>query len=208
MSNIKRFFVLPLAGAGCAFLLLANAACAAPYQALKENVFRLHVIANSDAQSDQALKLAVRDALLPVAKEYFEQIDVEQYPGSTNAQKTASAACAMTDLFNKVAKQTVTEHGCAQEVDVKVGYAHFPTKQYEDLTMPAGNYWCLRVVLGEGSGQNWWCVLYPPLCLLPASEQAYFDKAELELLHKAEKYRFRLYFLDLYEQWKIKMKSA
>ncbi len=195
MSRLKYPVILTLFI--CSFALLyATCLCAKPYAALKENVFRLHIVANSDSDADQALKLAVRDALIPIANKAFLDLEHSDFPGNTPAQQTASAACGMIDAFTLAANETVAAWGSAQKVDVKVAYAHFPPKSYEDITMPAGDYWCLKVVLGEGKGQNWWCVLYPPLCITPAGEEAYFEPSSLEILYKPQQYRFRLAFLD------------
>ncbi len=200
-KNLRYFGVI---GA----LLLATALlyftweCAKPYADLKDQVFRLHILANSDGVEDQQLKLAVRDDILPAAKEMFTQIDLQAFPGETTAMKTAAAARTMIAQLSDAAQQSVYAHGSTQTAAVMVAYEKFPVKQYADLTMPAGYYWCLKIVLGSGQGKNWWCVLYPPLCISPASAKESFDEAQLELLNQPEKYQFRLAILDWFERWK------
>lgn len=177
-------------------LLYALWQCAAPYDNLRENVFRLHILANSDDIGDQNLKLAVRDDILPLAKQLFGKMDVTQYDGNTYAEQTANAVRDSLGILSAAAQQAVYAHGSTQTAAVAIGYEPFPEKRYEDIVMPAGNYWCLRVILGAGKGQNWWCVLYPPLCISPASAKEQFDAAELDLLHQPEQYRFRLAILE------------
>ncbi len=188
---------------GCTAFLYMTYLTAKPYTALKENVFRLHIVANSDMEADQELKLAVRDALLPAAKEAFARMELSVYAGENTAQKTAIAAFDILPLLEDTVKDTLSACGSDQKADIKVAYEAFPQKSYQDITMPAGDYWCLKVVLGEGKGQNWWCVLYPPLCILPVTAEDCFDAAELELLYQADQYRFRLAILD----WLDKLKS-
>lgn len=126
---------------------------------LSNNVFRLHVIANSDSDGDQALKYIVRDKVL-------EYVNVS----------TSSATCK-TDLLNmldldsirEVAQQTVYDCGCSYPVTVELGYFEFPTKTYGDISLPAGFYDALRVKIGDASGKNWWCVMFPPLCFVDIS---------------------------------------
>lgn len=207
-KNKIRYTVNLIAAVSTVLVLLyALYACAKPYEALKDTVFRLHIIATSDSTEDQNLKLAVRDDLLPLAKSLFDQTDIEQYPGETYAEKTASAAKSMIGILSEAAQQSVYANGSTQTAKVCVGYESFPQKQYEDITMPAGDYWCLRVILGDGNGKNWWCVLYPPLCISPATAEDYFEGSELELLNQPDKYRFRLAILDWFEKWNKKYRK-
>lgn len=122
-----------------------------------EDVLRLHVLANSDSEEDQALKLAVRDEILTV---YGTAL-------SDTGSKEAAAA-AVTELLpqiEKTAADKIRSLGYDYSVSVFLDTEHYTTRVYGDLTLPAGEYLSLRIVIGEGAGQNWWCVLYPPLCL-------------------------------------------
>ena len=133
--------------------------------ALVDQVIRLHVLANSDSEADQALKLKVRDRVLETAEEYFT-------PGATLEETQAVLTAHLADIAAAGAEQ-VAEEGYQYPVTVSMEENYwFPTKEYTDFALPAGNYTALRVVIGEGGGQNWWCVVFPPLCLGSVSETA------------------------------------
>lgn len=129
---------------------------------LSDSVIRLHIVANSDSQEDQALKLAVRDRVLAQAEELYPQ-------GATLEE----ARAALEGHLNQLAaagRAVVEEQGYDYPVAAQLTDCWFPTKEYEDFALPAGNYTALQVTIGEGEGQNWWCVAFPPLCLGAASE--------------------------------------
>lgn len=115
---------------------------------------RLHVIANSDSEEDQALKLKVRDRLIEKVSEYE----------TTSKEETLSKVEKDKDLLEELAKDVVKENGYAYDVRIEIGLENYPRRDYEDFSLPAGEYTSVRVVIGDGNGENWWCVLYPPLC--------------------------------------------
>ncbi|ACX52646.1 stage II sporulation protein R [Ammonifex degensii KC4] len=122
------------------------------------NLIRIHIVANSDTPSDQALKYRVRDAIITAMAPEFQGVkEIE-----TARQKVE----ANLEKIREVAQQEVQAAGKNYEVKVYHGYFDFPERSYGRLTLPAGEYEAVRVVLGTGQGQNWWCVLFPPLCLL------------------------------------------
>ena len=132
---------------------------------LADQVIRLHVLANSDSEADQALKLQVRDRVLEVAESYFQ-------PGATREETEAILRDHLADLAAAGA-ETVGAAGYDYPVTASLEENYwFPTKEYEDFALPAGEYTALRVVIGEGDGRNWWCVVFPPLCLGSVSEPA------------------------------------
>lgn len=115
---------------------------------------RLHVLADSDSERDQKLKLKVRDALLEEISNY-------------NAKSKAEALLKMEENkenLTKIAEEVLEKEGCDKDVSIEIGNEKYPTRYYEDFALPAGNYTSVRVIIGSGKGQNWWCVLYPPLC--------------------------------------------
>ena len=128
---------------------------------LENSVFRLHVIANSDSKEDQNLKYIVRDKLI----EYMNEISVS----AQNKEDAIKIANEHLDDFYRIAKQTIEENGYDYDVTVEIGNFAFPTKTYGDISFPAGNYDALRVKIGSAQGQNWWCVMFPPLCLVNVS---------------------------------------
>lgn len=130
---------------------------------LADRILRLHVIANSDSEEDQTLKLAVRDRILSAAEALYE-------PGGTVEEAKEVLSAALPALA-EAGVEVVAEYGYDYPVAVSLqSQVWFPTKEYQDFALPAGNYQALRVVIGDGAGQNWWCVVFPPLCLGSVSE--------------------------------------
>ena len=168
--------------------------------AVRSKVLRLHVIANSDSAEDQALKLKVRDALLLQGGEVFAS-------GSTK-ESAEKAACKNLQSFLQTAKKTIRESGKSYNVCISVGKSSFPTRVYENITLPAGEYDALRVVIGEGKGKNWWCVMFPPLCL-PAAERKQelsdvLSDGGLSLVESKPKYEIRFWLIEKLEQLRKK----
>ena len=159
-------------------LLLATLLLAAlPVRGEEEiysDVIRLHIIAASDTEEDQALKLSVRDAVLGV---YGSALT--SYPDRDSA---AEAAREMLPGIRSLAEQTLREAGCDKPVSVTLTEEEYPTRDYETFSLPAGRYLSLRVLIGEAEGHNWWCVLYPPLCLDTATDGELLTDAEWGLL--------------------------
>lgn len=129
---------------------------------LAGSVIRFHVIANSDSEADQALKLAVRDRVLARAEEI--------YPENATLEEAQAALEGHLNVLAAAGREVVEEQGHDYPVTAALEDCWFPTREYEGFALPAGNYTALRVVIGEGRGKNWWCVAFPPLCLGAASE--------------------------------------
>ena len=119
-----------------------------------DSCIRMHVIANSDEKEDQELKLKVRDKLLAYVSKY-EAKTKEEALFKMKDEK---------DELEKLAKGVVKENGYSYDVKIEIGLERYPRREYDDFSLPAGEYTSVRVIIGEGTGQNWWCVLYPPLC--------------------------------------------
>ena len=131
-----------------------------------ESVLRLHVIANSDSDEDQALKLLVRDAVLLEAQSLLK---------STSSRDDAERIIAQsTERLRLTAERAVRENGYSYPVSITLGKENYPTKSYESCAFPAGEYTSLQIFIGDASGQNWWCVLFPPLCLSAATDKDAF----------------------------------
>ncbi len=123
---------------------------------IANSVVRLHIVANSDSDEDQALKFAVRDRLLKDASSIFQ-----------NAKTPNDALCSASeniDLITQIAEDEIKAHGFNYDTTVKIGFFSFPTKTYDNIMLPSGKYNAVRVEIGSGKGKNWWCVMYPPLC--------------------------------------------
>lgn len=137
---------------------------------IADSVFRLHVIANSDSDEDQDLKYKVRDALL----EYMNSL----CSSVSSKEESIQIAQDHVDDFYKIAQETITENGYDYSVNITIGKCEFPTKQYGDVSLPAGVYDALRVQIGSASGRNWWCVMFPPLCFVDVSSGVVPDSSK------------------------------
>ena len=131
-------------------------------QELSDKVVRLHVLANSDSEEDQALKLKVRDRLLA----YVEPI----LKGSTDRREAEAILRGQLLELVRLAEEEIRDNGYSYHVTACLENTMFPTREYEGFTLPAGKYLALRILIGEGAGQNWWCVVFPPLCAAAAGE--------------------------------------
>lgn len=136
--------------------VLSNLSRARLAERIADEVLRFHVIANSDSDEDQALKLHVRDALITYMSQYSDSF--------TSAQDAAAFASSHCDELASIASSVISAEGFSYEVTAGVTYCDFPDKTYGSLTFPAGTYEALRIEIGAARGRNWWCVLYPPLC--------------------------------------------
>lgn len=140
---------------------------------LSKSVFRLHVIANSDSDEDQSLKLQVRDKLL----DYMNSI-------TANVSSKDDAIKIAQDHqkdFQIIAEQTILDKGYSYPVTVEIGNYEFPTKHYGDITLPSGYYDALRVKIGDACGHNWWCVMFPPLCFVDVTSGIVPDSSKEQL---------------------------
>ena len=144
--------------------LTAGVWASASESALAEQVLRLHVVANSDSDRDQALKLLVRDAVLAQAGQILD--------GVSDRQSAEQTLAPHLDVLTRTAAEVLAAEGCWDAVTVSIADQWFPTKEYDGFSLPAGRYRALRVTIGEGQGRNWWCVVFPPLCLGSVTEES------------------------------------
>ncbi len=131
---------------------------------LYDKVVRLHVIAESDSEADQALKLAVRDAVL---REVGELVS-----GAADAAEARATIENNKDALQRVCGRTLSERGSDSPVKIELGREKYPECEYDGVTLPSGDYYSVRVMIGEAKGHNWWCVLFPPLCVGAASDKS------------------------------------
>ena len=158
----KKFFTLVIS-------MICAAMCVITYAAetnarLSRDIVRLHIIANSDSDEDQALKLRIRDRIL----------------SATSASGSKENVTELLSEYEDIAREEIAASGFDYTVHAEYGKYYFPTKDYGGLTYPAGEYDAVRIVIGEGEGQNWWCVLFPPLCYVKGSVDSSEAAAELK----------------------------
>lgn len=170
-----------------------------------DTVVRLHVIANSDSEEDQELKLAVRDEIIKIVTPAVKDC--------TSQSEAIAAIGAIMDDIQTTAENTVRDAGYDYGVTVEIGEEHYPTKMYESCAFPEGEYVSLQIKLGQSEGQNWWCCLFPPLCLSAASgddkinEDAFIsvgltsDQYKMITETDTPKYKVRFKILETFGRW-------
>ena len=172
---------------------------------LSNKVVRLHVLANSDSEEDQALKLLVRDAVLERAEDVLVQTsDRAEAEGKLRGQLLE---------FERAAADVIREEGYDYTVTVELADTEFPTRAYDGFTLPAGEYLALRVLIGEAAGQNWWCVVFPPLCTAAAADTSVsamatgFTEEEIKLITEEDsgyilKFKVVEFWEELRQKWR------
>ena len=175
-------------------LMILSAWCGQFWRAadtVQSEVLRLHILANSDSETDQQLKLRVRDRLLAESETWFAE----------HPDKRSAEAALQSNLqeIAALAEQEIISNGYDYPVKVSLCCCSFSTRQYEDFTLPAGEYDSLRIVIGDGEGQNWWCVLFPSLCIPSAADSDWFAEHELQILQTSPQFEPRFALLEWVE---------
>ncbi len=163
---------------------------------IRDKMLRMHVIANSDSEADQALKLKVRDAVLKEGKEIFD--------GSVTAEQAEEKILPHIDDLKATALSVVQNEGYDYDVQITVQKEYFSTRTYENsVTLPAGYYTAVKVIIGEGAGQNWWCVMFPPMCLPAADAECEISdvltEEETNIVKNVDKYEFKFKIVEFFE---------
>lgn len=183
----------------CGFVMAVIASFfpfAAACGGLPENVVRLHVVANSDSEEDQSVKLLVRDAVLEEAAKW--------YGGAQSMEEASSQLCTHLQSLGETARTTLAENGMEYSAKVEMTEMYFSTRDYGMFRLPAGRYRTLRVTLGEGQGKNWWCVVFPSLCLPAAGEEQSdlllsLPESEREIVENPEQFQVKFKAVELWE---------
>ena len=182
------------------FLLLISA-YVTPFiqtsERISDDVFRLHILANSDDEEDQALKLKVRDAVLEKGQNVFTDCK--------SLEEIINSCESNIDLFEKTAQECILENGYNYSVNAYVDKEYFNTREYEEITLPSGIYNALKIEIGEAKGHNWWCVMFPAICLPAVSDNEIndiLDDEEVDLINSNNKFEIRFKIVEVYERIK------
>jgi stage II sporulation protein R len=176
---------------------------------LQKSVLRLHILANSDSEEDQALKLKVRDVLLANAENLFA--------GCDTLEEMQKRAVEEKETIRLLAQSVLEENGSNASVSVQLVQMDFDEKQYEEITMPAGEYTALRILIGNAQGQNWWCVMYPPLCIPAATGDVigntetatdYFDTETVDILEHPQQFEIKFKCVEWFREIRKKFSEA
>lgn len=181
----------------CGFVLAALCSFfpfAAACGQLPRDVVRLHVVANSNGAEDQAVKLLVRDAVLEEAARWYQ--------GAGAMEEASSQLCTHLQSIAGAARQVLGEQGVGYSATAQMTEMYFPTRDYGDFRLPAGRYRTLRVTLGEGAGKNWWCVVFPSLCLPAATQEEALltlPEGERQVVEGGQEVQVKLKAVELWE---------
>ncbi len=168
---------------------------------ISDSVVRLHILANSDSETDQNIKLAVRDALL--------KRNTELLTAGVNSENAESYFEASKEELQRTANRVLKENGFDYGAEIKLCREIYPTRVYGELTFPSGEYTSVKVVLGSGKGHNWWCVMFPPLCVPAAAGEVEENGEELSeyltdtgesIVTSGEKYKVKFKLLEWFEE--------
>ena len=200
--RLKRWEIALLLGIAVTVLLTSWAGYRETELATR--VVRLHVLANSDLEEDQNLKLEVRDSVLTLAEGYLANC--------TSIPQAKNVLEAHLQELADAGAETVSREGYSYPVSVTLETTYFPTKEYDGFALPAGEYLALRVLIGEAAGQNWWCVVFPPLCTAAASDvptvalDAGLTDQEVALITEADEgYILKFKSVELWQTLKAKL---
>lgn len=170
---------------------------------IRSEVLRLHILANSDSEEDQGLKLKVRDAVLAEGKDIFD--------GARDLLAAEKSIDSQMERLENIARETIRENGYNYDVQVALSKEFFNTRTYDGVTLPAGEYNALRIVIGSGEGHNWWCVMFPPMCLPAAESEATIDTVleedEMKIVTSNPKYEVKFKIVEVVEELKAKIKD-
>ncbi len=198
MCSKFRMFNISLAIALIFSVLLSMTSFDASCEELRSNVLRLHILANSDSAEDQRLKLSVRDALLNESEGLFT--------GADTLSEAVVLADGNKDVIKRIAENTLRENGCDYPVSVSVGEAFFDTRVYDDFSLPAGVYDALKIEIGRAEGKNWWCVIFPSICVGAAGDLS--DTASdsaVNIAKNSDKFVIKFKVVEVYEKIKNKI---
>lgn len=164
---------------------------------LSQDVFRLHILANSDSEADQSLKIKVRDKVLDYTEDLFNS--------ANSKEEAASIISDNLQSISNVAYQTVMDNGYDYVVTAEITNMYFTTRYYEGYTLPSGMYDALRITIGEGEGHNWWCVMYPSICISSAEDKESKAKEALDddeyNIVCNEQYQYKFKVVEIFEKF-------
>ena len=183
-------------------LVLSIAGFGASYDNIRENVLRLHILANSDSVEDQALKLKVRDKVLDLSEKIFKACETEQ--------QASAAARDNLKAIEETALETVIENGYSYPVTAYVCNMWFEDRVYDDFTLPAGMYETVRVEIGDAKGQNWWCVMFPSVCIPSACDKGLdstLNKKETDMCESPDRYVVKFKVVELFHRCRKEIKD-
>lgn len=168
---------------------------------LRHGVLRLHIVANSDSSADQNLKFEIRDRILEMSDTVFET--------DSNLDTAIETAKRNLLIYEKTANEVIKQYGFSYTATARIGKAFFDTRVYDDFTLPSGYYDSLIIELGEAKGKNWWCVIFPSICLPTDNDASLSDsvgKKGTKIAENSNNYIIRFKAVEIYQKIKRKFK--
>ncbi len=194
----KRRFEISVISALIFSVLLSMVRFEASCTELKEKVLRLHILANSDSKADQELKIKVRDRLL--------KLDI--YDGATEKEEAIKYSEDNLGLIIKEAEKVIREEGFNYKVSAEITNCYFETRHYDSFSLPAGNYDALRIKIGKAEGENWWCVIFPKLCLGASIEkETNLTNSSKDIAKNSKDYKVKFKIVDFFSGLKNKFNT-
>lgn len=209
VSNLKRdkIFLSLFSVALSLYIAFSCTYFAGAAQSVREDVVRLHILANSDSEKDQNIKLKIRDALL--------EKNTLILSDGVNQDNAVEYFELSKDELLETARDVLRENGFDYEVKISLEKEFFETREYGELIFPAGEYTALKIILGEGKGENWWCVMFPPLCVPAADDievknntEDYLTESGNEIVNGGKKYVIKFKLLEVYEELKNSIRNS
>ena len=195
MKRIEKAMIIGLI---LSIIVGSFTAFAGKCDSIRESVLRLHILANSDSEEDQALKLKVRDRILEETGTLFQT--------TGNLKDAEAEAVRQLERVRQIAENEIQKQGYNYTVKAELCNMFFETRQYDNVTMPAGSYDAVRITIGEAKGHNWWCVLYPPMCIPAAQPKQELDDVlsaeEMEVVTAKPNYEIRFACVEIFERIK------
>lgn len=197
MKKAELIFVISLA----LFLVISGVKdVRRDYDHLRESVVRIHILANSDSEEDQALKLEVRDEILSYTDQWLSECK--------SVSEARDILEGRMDEIQQIAAEKIRNCGYDYPAESELVNMRFDDRVYGNITMPEGNYDAVRVTIGEAAGHNWWCVMYPPLCIPAAGDEldiadysGYFTEGEIDIMKNCSRYKVRLKCAELIDMF-------
>lgn len=201
----KNILFRSVAVATVLMMALSLAGFGGGYDRIRDNVLRLHILANSDSAADQNLKLKVRDAVLLKTGDIF--LDC------SNEQEAVKKAKENIEIITAEAERVVKENGYNYEVNASVCDTWFEERVYEDFTLPAGTYEAVKITLGEGEGHNWWCVMFPSVCLPCANMDSgslgdVLNEKETDMCENPKRYVAKFKIVELFQRCRSELEKV
>ena len=197
VCDMKKFEIAMILGFVLSIALTSTFSFASDCSAVRDEVLRLHILANSDSEADQQLKLSVRDRVLGETGELFS--------GAENREVAQTLAKENLQKIETVARDEISKNGFDYDVTASLCRMYFETRHYDGYTLPAGMYDAVRVEIGKAEGKNWWCVMFPPICLGSAMDEGELEKVLSqkgeEVITGTQKYKVKFFIVELFERW-------